>query len=171
MGKKKSKKKDIFDLANYEYAETKIKPFEEYTFFADMTDRLAERRQKVHTFFEAILTALLGIIYFIVMDIEKTRPVFIPFVVIVSILGVLICIIWLSMIANYKRLINLRYDVLMRMEKAFQNSVRMFTIEMDFFNSGGARKSPFRFSNLESYLPYVFISIFVIVFILVMIHY
>jgi hypothetical protein len=171
MGKKNPKKKNLFDLANYEYAKTKIQPFEEYTFFADMTDRLAERRQKVHTFFEAILTALLGIIYFIVMDVEKTRPVFIPFVVIVSILGILICIIWLSMIANYKKLINLRYNVLMRMEKAFQNSVRMFTIEMDYFNAGGDRKSPFQFSNLERYLPYVFILVFVIVLVLVMIHY
>lgn len=162
MAEKKQKENAEFDLTNYTFTSCEVDPFEEYKFFAEMTDKLSGRRQQVHTIFEAILTALLALLYFLIKDakLEWSR-LLIP-MLLVSILGIAICIVWHNIISNYKKLINLRFSVLMEMEKHFKKSVRMYTLEWDYFSNKNRIKEPFKFSFQEKFLPVIFGVIFLL---------
>jgi len=139
---------------------SEIKPFEEYKLFTEMTDRLSQRRQNVHTTFEAVLTALFALLYFLAKDMKlHGARLSIP-VVIICALGLAVCFVWRELINRYRELLDFRFKKLMKMEEQFTNSVRMFTSEMDFFRKKSCGKSAFKFSILERNLPLVFGIVF-----------
>jgi len=146
-----------------------INPFEEYKFFADMTDRLSERRQHIHTIFEAILTALLGLAAFIAGNEGMAAGGQNSYLMVTSGLGIIICLIWWNLINNYKKLIKFRFKVLVEMEATFTNSVRMYTRENEFFSEEHPDE-PFRFSITEQFMPIVFAGIFGLIILFALTH-
>ncbi len=161
MAAKEQKVKNKFNVKEYNFAQTAVDPFEEYKFFAGITDKLSQRRQQTHTIFKGILTALLALIYFFVKDTNmKDLALALP-VCLVSVLGIFVCIVWNNIISNYKELIGLRFKILMEMEKHLEGSVGMYNIEWDYFSSKNSTKEPFKFSIQEKVLPLIFGIVFV----------
>ncbi len=162
MAAKEQKGKNELNVKEYNFAQATVDQFEEYKFFAGMTDKLSQRRQQTHTIFEGILTALLVLVYFFVKDTNmKGLALALP-VCLVSVLGVLVCIIWNNIISNYKELIGLRFKILMEMEKRLEGSVGMYNIEWEYFSSKNSAKEPFKFSIYEKFLPLIFGIVFVL---------
>lgn len=156
------KKKFEFDFSAYNFFETKVDPYDEYKFVVDMTDKLSERRQKLHTIFETMLTALLALTYFIFRNESLDAWPRKSALVIIALLGIAISLVWDGIIKSYKELIDFRFEILMRMEDKLKNSVRIYRTEWEYFRQKRQPKKPFTFSLRERTLPYAFAIIFLL---------
>jgi len=158
MGKDQSK----FDFDKCSFYGEEVKPFDEYKFVVDMTDKLSERRQKLHTIFETMLTALLALTYFIFRNESLDAWPRKSALVIIALLGVAISLVWDGIIKSYKELIDFRFEILMRMEDKLKNSVKIYRTEWEYFRQKRQPKKPFTFSLRERTLPYTFAIIFLL---------
>lgn len=151
-----------FDFDKRSFYSAEVKPFDEYKFVVDMTDKLSERRQKLHTIFETMLTALLALTYFIFRNENLEALPRNSALVIIALLGIAISMVWDGIIKSYKELIDFRFQMLMRMEDKLENSVRIYRTEWEYFRQKRGSKRPFTFSLRERTLPYAFAIIFLL---------
>jgi hypothetical protein len=127
-----------------------------------MTDKLSERRQKLHTIFETMLTALLALTYFIFRNKNLEALPRNSALVFIALLGIAISMVWDGIIKSYKELIDFRFQILMRMEDQLEHSVRIYRTEWEYFRQKRGSKRPFTFSLRERTLPYAFAIIFLL---------
>ena len=158
----KKKKKFEFDFSAYNFCEAAVDPYDEYKFVVEMTDKLSERRQKLHSIFETMLTALLALAYFIFRNETLEAWPRKSALVIIALLGISISLVWDGIIKSYKELIDFRFQVLMRMEDQLKNSVRIYRTEWEYFRQKRNSKQPFTFSLRERTLPYAFVIIYLL---------
>jgi hypothetical protein len=167
-----------FNIKEHDFFRGEAIPYDEYKFVVEMTDRLSERRQKLHSIFETMLTALLALTYFVFKNETADAWPRKPALVVIALLGIVISLVWDNIIKSYKELIDFRFKMLMEMEKNFQNSIRIYLTEWAymrekrktgklflFLKSRGLvreDKNPFTFSLRERTLPYAFAIIFLV---------
>lgn len=145
--------------------------FEEYKLFIEDTARFSERRQTISSTFVAVNTLLLTAIAFLVKDsgaqyygaLVTALPI--PLVI----AGILVCIWWRQLIFKYKTLVGFRMKQLMAMENLsdMQGCHRMYILEGEelYKRDAQGRKVPsgrLNFSELESRLPALFITLYVL---------
>ncbi|QNT70755.1 RipA family octameric membrane protein [Defluviicoccus vanus] len=100
-----------------------VERFDEYTYFADSTQTLADRRQSATQVFIGVNTSIFGLIGFLLNDAGLSRLqdlVALPLFVV----GVLICLVWDRMISHYRALIAWRFEQLRNMENELNGSSR-----------------------------------------------
>jgi hypothetical protein len=76
--------------------------------------------------------------------------------------GVLACTIWHKIITQYKALAGWRYEQLIAMEKAIPQSYQMYLKEQQEFFPSQAAKRHVSFSQLELWLPRLFLALYAI---------
>lgn len=136
--------------------------FEEYKFFAENTHHLSERRQAATQTYLTVNTAIFGVIAFLVKDANfgewETAIALIPLLIV----GMLACFIWNKIIIQHKKLINWRYDELMKIEKsaAMKGSHQFYTKEWESYFKPQQGKEKFGFSVLEKLLPMLFMVLY-----------
>jgi hypothetical protein len=141
-----------------------MSPFDEYKFFAESTQRLTERRLAASGTFITVHTAIFGVLSFVVGWTEATRwarlGVSLPLVAI----GLLACLLWHQMIAQYRALIGWRYEQLIEMERSGElaGGYRMYTKELEAFYRRDSGRERFGFSRIEVWLPRLFAVIYVL---------
>lgn len=139
---------------------------DEYKFFAESTQFLTERRQAAAQVYLGVNTALIAIAGFLIKDIGVSGNAFILVAWFIFIIGIIVCRAWIGIINRYKDLIKWRYDQLMAMEQAaeqsMQGSYQMYTKEYKFFSDAAGEKDTFKFSVTERMLPALFIAVYVV---------
>ncbi|NJO67728.1 MAG: hypothetical protein HC826_02030 [Rhodospirillales bacterium] len=138
-----------------------IDKFAEYTFFAENTQTLADRRQAATQIYIGVNTAIFGLIGFLTEAANMsgdslpllTGPLFA--------VGTFVCIVWDRTICRYRHLINWRFEQLMAMEKELPGSYRMFCREWEAYFSPEAANKKIAFSSLERWLPIVVIGLYI----------
>ena len=136
--------------------------FEEYKLFTESTQYLSERRQAATSTQLVVNTAIFTVLAFLLKDtglrgwslVGITFPLFVA--------GVLACGIWYKMISQYKDLIGWRYDQLMEMERAADDSYQMYVKEYEEFFKRKRQRDWFGFSRLEIWLPRLFLGLYLI---------
>lgn len=127
--------------------------YEEYTFFAESTQKLTDRRQAATQTYLGVSTAIFASIAFLTKDVGLhgtamfilTGPLFV--------VGIFSCVIWHKTILDYKAIIAWRYEQLIAMEKEIPNIHAIYTREAETFFAQKDCKRRIRFSTLERALP------------------
>ncbi len=149
---------------------SKVDLYQEYTYFADSTQTLADRRQSATQLYLGVQTSIFGLMTFLLSQANTSggaEPtperineslVLLPLFVV----GLLICYVWYSTIDHYKRLISWRYQQLTKMEQELPGSQRMFTREWDEHFQPEARRGALSFSNKERWLPLIVVLLYLV---------
>jgi hypothetical protein len=115
--------------------------YDEYKFFVENTQHLDDRRQAATEMFLGVNTAIFALVGFLIQDAGVQGEFLALLVAPLFIVGVLVCILWVSVINRFKRLIGWRYEQLMAMERALPESHQMYLKEWEtMFAADAARK-------------------------------
>lgn len=136
--------------------------FDEYKFFTERVQHRSERRQNASQLYLTINTAIFGIVALLLKDSGlhgwnlaiATLPLFV--------VGVLVCVVWMRIIFEFKKVIGWHYDQLREMEKHIEGSFHMHIKEWEKFFKPARNKKGFSFSDLEAWMPSIFIGIYII---------
>ena len=94
-----------------------MKKFDEYKLLYERTEKYSERRQATSQTYLTINTAIFGAIAFLVKDSGLKGWSLITAISPLFIVGMLIRVIWLSIILNLEKILNWQYKQLREMEK------------------------------------------------------
>lgn len=136
-----------------------ITAYDEYTFFAQATQTLADRRQSATQIYIGVNTSIFALIGFLLNDAgldEMLHLASLPLFVV----GILVCVVWDRTLTNYKQLINWRYEQLREMENRMPGSAKVFNREWEMFFRATEERQGFSFSSLERWLPHIILGLY-----------
>jgi hypothetical protein len=136
--------------------------FEEYKFFSDGTQQLAERRQTATEVYLSVNTAIFALIAFLLRDVGVEGRLQALLTLPLFAVGVFACLAWYKLIHGYKRLISWRFEQLMAMERTLPDSYQMYSKEQQYFFGSQDSKEKFGFSRLEVWLPQVILALYIV---------
>jgi hypothetical protein len=125
---------------------------------------LTERRQTAIQVYLTVNTAIFAVFGLFAKD-NATNEWSLLFINLpLVIVGMAACWAWSRAILHYKSLIGWRYQQLIEMEQgaSFANSYRLFTKERDAFYEPRRGQRILGFSDLEMWLPRLFIGLYII---------
>lgn len=143
--------------------------FAQYSLLVKDTARISDRRQTVNTLYLSANSIILGGVVLLVQQADL-RTAFLLFpVVVVAVAGFVLCLDWRRLIINYRKLLELRFSILEKLEEQLGVSdpgmIKMFQIEQRELYSNpkkGRGISVFGFSDIERNIPYVFQVLYVV---------
>ena len=135
---------------------------EEYKFFSDGTQKLADRRQATTQVYLSVNTAIFALIAFLLRDVGVEGRLQALLTLPLFAVGVFACFVWYKLIYRYRHLIGWRYDQLMAMEKTLPDSYQMYSKEQQHFFGSQDNKEKFGFSRLEVWLPQVILALYIV---------
>ena len=136
--------------------------FDEYNLFSSLVRHKSERRQAASQTYLTVNTVIFGVLAFLVKDagfrgwglVLVSLPLFL--------VGVLACLVWLKIIADFQHIIRWHYEQLREMEQALTESRQIYSKEWERFFKPREGKERFGFSRLESWLPRFFVALYVL---------
>jgi hypothetical protein len=132
---------------------------EQYKLYVEMADKISERRQAANTFFIGMCSALLGALGVTwPTDAVIART---PWFVLVSVVGILLCLVWYRLIRSYRDLNSAKFKVVGRMESFLP--VRPYRAEWELVGEGKASGLYLPFTHIETRIPFAFVALFVAV--------
>jgi hypothetical protein len=139
-----------------------VAKFEEFQMFSEHVQRLSERRQSASQTYLTVNTAVFGVLAFLAKDTGFQGWGLVGVCVPLFAVGILACVIWHRIIAQFKTIIGWHYEQLRAMEDDLAESGRIYTREWEhFFKPQGGRER-FGFSRLEAWLPRLLIALYAI---------
>lgn len=136
--------------------------FDEYTFFAESTQQLSERRQAATEVYLGVNTAIFALIAFLLKD-AGLEGAWQPLLALPLFgVGVFACFAWYKLIARYRTLIAWRYEQLIVIEETLPESHRMFSKEWAHFFGPNCDRERIGFSVLEEWLPKIVLALYVL---------
>ena len=139
--------------------------FEEYKLLIERAEKLSERRQATSQIYLTVNTAIFGAIAFLVKDSGLHNQLLLWGILPMSVVGILICVIWLNIIIRLERVLSWQYGHLRRMETSMPGSEQIFIKENKDLYGEGKKRRKFSFSLLEGWLPGILIAVYVLCFI------
>lgn len=136
--------------------------FDEYKFFTERVQHRSERRQQASQIYLTVNTAIFGVIALLIKDSGLTGWNLATTILPLFLVGVLICLTWFRIISEFGRFISWQYEQLREMESHIKGSYKMHTKEWDEFYKPNKSKIGFSFSNLESRMPIMFVSLYIL---------
>lgn len=115
----------------------------------EMSNSVSERRINVNNLFITLNTAIAALINF-----KSENASFF-----LSAIGILLCIIWLYNIENYKKLNDAKYKIILEIEKKLP--VNPFDYEWTIMGKGKDRKRYIIFTEIEKPISYIFIFLYI----------
>ncbi len=137
-----------------------MQTIEEYKLFSEATQKLSERRQAATQTYLTVNTAIFGVLAFLVKDAGFRGWGLVAVSVPLYLVGILACLIWIRIITEFKRIIGWRYEQLRSMEEKMPDSHQIYTQEWDRLFKPQPGKKEFAFSNLEAWLPRLFVALY-----------
>lgn len=123
---------------------------EEYKLYVEMADQASTRRVQSNHFYISVISTLLGLnIVLLETNVLSKENSFL--MSILSLLGILLCVIWYVNINSYKQLNSLKFQVIHEMELYLP--FPCFAREWNILKVDSKRYS--RTSNIEKYIPFV----------------
>ncbi len=135
--------------------------YDEYKFYVGNTQHLDDQRQAATQMFLGVNTAIFALVGFLMKDAGLQGQLLAFLIAPLFILGVLACILWVSVINRFKRLIGWRYDQLMAMERAIPESHQMYLKEWETMFARDAARKILGLSLLD-WLPRAILALWVV---------
>ncbi|MBV5328922.1 MAG: hypothetical protein JZU65_15045 [Chlorobium sp.] len=124
---------------------------EQYKLFVTMADNVSARRTLANSFYITVLSALLAILSLAGENFatEAQNMIFL----VVSILGLVLCIVWKININSYGQLNTGKFKVIHEMEA--QLPFACYDREWEFLGAGQDSKKYLQLTKVEQYVPYL----------------
>ena len=155
-------KSELFKKSEIKYGEHyKVHLFEQYRLYIESAEKVSDRRQNVNNYFLAINTAIisfLGLIYEI-----KLKDISI-ICILLSIVGILICVIFYFLINSYKQLNSGKFQVIHEIEQELP--LALYQQEWKILGEGKNKKLYWPFSHIEIKIPFIFGLIYLILLVI-----
>ena len=139
--------------------------FEEYKLLIERTENLSERRQTTSQIYLTVNAAIFGAIAFLIKDSGLHNRLLLWGILPISVVGILICVIWLNIIIRLEKVLSWQYGHLRKMETNMPGSEQLFTTENNALYGQGKKRRKFSFSLLEAWLPGILIVVYILCFI------
>lgn len=135
---------------------------EQYKLFVEMADRISSRRQTSNSFFLSINTALIALIGYSEIKSLFSLPNYLN--LIIAIAGMILCYSWFRIIRSYKDLNTAKFKVIHEIEKLLP--ISPYDAEWEEVGRGNNSKLYLFFTHVEVKIPWVFFSLYALIFIL-----
>jgi hypothetical protein len=136
--------------------------FEEFKFFAQMTQDLSQRRQNATQTFLTVNTVIFTVLAFLVKDAGFRGWGLVAITIPLFMVGIIACLVWLRIIGDYQRIIGWRYEELRSMEAALPGAYGMFQREWQRYYEPKDTRERMGSSSLEARLPRLFITLYLL---------
>ena len=126
---------------------------DQYKLYVEMMDRVSQRRLLANTFFISANSALATLFSFVKATNNNGFAL-------MSIIGFIICASWFCIIKSYRQLNTGKFDVIHKLEKFLPLSI--YEYEWNILEQGKSKDKYWPLSHLESYIPFAFAFIYII---------
>ncbi len=141
------------DLINKEYKGNKEEHLlRQYEIFVNSSENISSKRMTSNNLYLGANTALFAVAGYLSV-LSKSFVV-----IILSFMGIFLCLSWISNLASYKKLNSAKFRVIHDLEEHLP--ARVFTKEDEYLNSY------YTLTKLERYIPYIFIILYGIIIIM-----
>lgn len=124
--------------------------FEQYKLYVEMTDRNSQRRSITNKFYITVLTGLLAFISWNT-SCSQLCDIFEHLLLLISLLGLFLCIIWFININSYKQLNKGKFKVILEMEN--QLPFPCYSREWDILECGKNHRNYLPYTKIEKLIP------------------
>lgn len=131
--------------------------FELYRMYVDGMEKVSDRRLLANNFFLSVNTALISLSG-ILLNL-KSPIVNLTFILLISSVGILICLIWWVIVYSYKQLNTGKFIIIHEMEKKLP--FRLYYNEWKALGEGKDLHKYLPFSHVEIFIPLVFVILYV----------
>ena len=147
---------------NVEYPDNKKSEhiFEQYKMYVQSAEKVSDRRSHLNTFYLSLTTTIAGIIGYLKTNIISNSEYLI---IGLSISAILICIYWVNLLENYRKLNSGKFKVIHEIEKELP--LNLYEYEWEKLGKGNDHKLYKKMSNIEKVIPFIFGVLFVLVII------
>ncbi|MDY0386104.1 MAG: hypothetical protein RBT65_03040 [Methanolobus sp.] len=139
---------------------------EQYNIFIEMADRISERRGKANQFYIAALTGLIAIMSFII-SCSISEEYQLQIIIICSIFGVLLCIVWWINLQSYGKLNAAKFSVIHDIEEKLPFAC--YKDEWEYLGNGNDGKKYRQLTKVERFIPIIFSLPFIVAILAVLI--
>jgi len=145
-----------------DYPETREQEhiLEQYKLYVESAEKVSDRRNNVNTFYLTLTTTIAGIIGYVKTN-DLTNDKYL--VLGLSISAILICIYWVNLLENYRKLNSGKFKVIHQIENLLP--LKLFDFEWEKLGRGNDKKLYKKMSNVEKGIPFIFGTLFVFVII------
>lgn len=127
---------------------------EQYKLYVDTTNRVTDYRIRMNQFYLSLLSALLGLLAFIIE--KKPFPkAEILIILSISLLGIMLCITWYLNLESYRQLNSGKFSVINDMEEYLPH--KCFKDEWEKYLEKGKPNKFRRLTKIEKYIPIIMI--------------
>lgn len=123
---------------------------EEYKLYVEMADRISERRMQTNKFYISLLSGLLALLS-ILVSVGKFNQSLI--FIIVSLLGMALCILWHINIRSYRQLNSGKFKVIHEMEQHLP--FPCYDREWELLGEGKEKSKYLQLTRVEKYIPLI----------------
>ena len=140
---------------------------EQYKLYVEMADRISERRMQTNKFYISLLSGLLALLS-ILVSVGKFINQALIFVI-VSLLGIALCILWHINIRSYRQLNSGKFKVIHEIEQYLP--FPCYDKEWELLGEGKETSKYLQLTRVEKYIPlilaipYIFLFLYSLVFI------
>jgi hypothetical protein len=134
---------------------------EQYKLYVQMADKISERRQSANTFFLTVNTTLIAFLGVIAkLGVGGALPYSpLPWVLVVSAAGVVLCYSWYRLVRSYKGLNRGKFEVVQALESKLPSSP--YDVEWIRLGEGKNPKRYLPFTHVETKIPWVFVGLYI----------
>lgn len=133
---------------------------QQYPLFLSQVNTLTERRQKVTTTYLSVNAAIIGMITFVLKDVQIIGWGKNLSVLILLLAGIVTCDLWRRLIRQYSTSIGWWYTQLRNLEKDMSDSNKLLTKEYQELYSTKSKTTPIGMTRYEAILTYIFTTIY-----------
>jgi hypothetical protein len=138
---------------------------EQYKLYVQMADKISERRQSANSFFLTVNTALIAFLGLVASpdvggDSGLVASPPLPWVLVVSAAGVVLCYTWFRLVRSYKDLNTAKFKVVHAIEKRLPASP--YDAEWEAVGRRERSDLYLPFTHVEIYIPWVFATLYVL---------
>jgi len=123
---------------------------EQYKLYVEMADRISERRMQTNKFYISLLSGLLALLS-ILVSVGKLNQTLI--FVIISLLGIVLCILWHINIRSYRQLNSGKFKVIHEMEQFLP--FPCYDREWEVLGEGKEKTKYLQLTRVEKYIPVI----------------
>lgn len=132
--------------------------FEQYKLAVEMADRVSSRREGANKIFISAHS-----IIFAFLATQKD----INFIhILITLFGFLLCVVWASMLKNYKSLNSVKYHIIHEMEEKLPWKV--YADEWQRLKEGKDNKTHSKLTSVEKKLPWLFLGFYGVLFLYIL---
>ncbi|MDM8557862.1 hypothetical protein [Candidatus Parabeggiatoa sp. HSG14] len=148
---------------------------EMYKLYVEMADRISTRRQSANSFFLTINSAIIAVLGYVQFGVYLGAKLGVEqaqtndFYWIISVLGMILCVIWFQLVRSYKQLNSAKYEVIHHIEQRLP--IAPYDAEWEAVDRGKNSHLYKPFTHIEVKIPWIFFVLNLAVFLKVSLSY